>query len=199
MLAFLPACRRAAVRGAGSLDLVLRLRTAVGGGSCVDDACSRTVFSGVRRSSLISAVPGWAMPKRCCCIVPGIEVKELKPTGDNQVEVKLAIAADCPLGFHGVRVRTATGISNLQTFSVGALPEVAEVEPNNDFAQSSVDRAGLHGQWRDHERGRRLLRGARPRKGQRIIGGAGRCSAGHAARQRHVLRSFRGDPGCEAI
>ncbi len=38
------------------------------------------------------------------------------------------------MGFHAVRVRTATGISNLRTFSVGALPEVPEVEPNNDFA-----------------------------------------------------------------
>ncbi len=66
---------------------------------------------------------------------PGVEVKELKPTGDNQVEVKLAITADCPLGFHGVRVRTASGISNLQTFSVGALPEVQESEPNSEFAQ----------------------------------------------------------------
>ncbi len=63
----------------------------------------------------------------------GVEVKEVKPTGDNQVEVKLAIAANCPLGFHGVRVRTATGISNLQTFSIGALPEIEEKEPNNDF------------------------------------------------------------------
>ncbi len=65
----------------------------------------------------------------------GIEVKELKPTGDNQVEIKLAIAADCPLGLHGVRVRTATGISNLQTLSVGVLPEVQEVEPNSEFAK----------------------------------------------------------------
>ncbi len=64
----------------------------------------------------------------------GIDVKEVKPIDDNQVEVKLAIAADCPLGFHGVRVRTATGVSNLQTLSVGALSEVSEVEPNSEFA-----------------------------------------------------------------
>jgi len=64
---------------------------------------------------------------------PGIEVKELKPAGDNQIEVKLAIAANCPLGFHALRVRTASGISNLQTVSVGALPEVAEKEPNSEF------------------------------------------------------------------
>ncbi len=73
---------------------------------------------------------------------PGIEVRELKPTGDNQVEAKLAIAADCPLGFHGLRVRTATGISNLQTLSVGALPEVQEVEPNSEFASPQTIELG---------------------------------------------------------
>ncbi len=65
---------------------------------------------------------------------PGIEVKELQAKDDKQFTVKLAIAPDCPLGFHALRVRTATGISNLQTISVGALPEVVEKEPNNDFS-----------------------------------------------------------------
>jgi len=50
----------------------------------------------------------------------------------GQLNVRLAIAADCRLGPHAFRVRTATGISNLLTFSVGALKEVQEVEPNND-------------------------------------------------------------------
>ena len=45
------------------------------------------------------------------------------------------IAADAPLGLHDLRLRTATGVSALRTFSVGALKEVAEVEPNNDFAK----------------------------------------------------------------
>src|SRR5262245_61120448 len=38
------------------------------------------------------------------------------------------------LGSHRLRIRTATGISDLRPFFVGALPEVAEKEPNNDFA-----------------------------------------------------------------
>ena len=33
-----------------------------------------------------------------------------------------------------MRVRTATGISELRTFWVGALPVVEEKEPNSDFA-----------------------------------------------------------------
>lgn len=64
---------------------------------------------------------------------PGIEVKSVAPEGDNAVKVKLAIAADCPVGLYGMRVRTATGISNLKLFSVGALPEVQEAEPNSEF------------------------------------------------------------------
>ena len=64
---------------------------------------------------------------------PGIQVVELKSVDANQAEAKLAIAPDCRLGIHAVRVRTSTGITNLRTFHVGALPEVAETEPNNEF------------------------------------------------------------------
>lgn len=64
---------------------------------------------------------------------PGITVKSWEAAGDNAVKAKLAIAPDCRLGIHAVRLRAATGISNLRLFSVGALPEVAEVEPNNLF------------------------------------------------------------------
>ncbi len=66
---------------------------------------------------------------------PSITVSHLEPAGANAVKTKLVIAPDCRLGFHAVRVRTASGISNLRTFSVGALSEIKEVEPNNDFAQ----------------------------------------------------------------
>jgi hypothetical protein len=65
---------------------------------------------------------------------PGISTVSITKVDDNSVKVKLKIAADAPLGLHDVRVRTATGISELRTFSVGALKEVSEVEPNNDFA-----------------------------------------------------------------
>jgi hypothetical protein len=64
----------------------------------------------------------------------GINVVELKAENDTTVKAKLAVAADCRLGIHAVRLRTASGISDLRTFTVGALPIVAEVEPNSDFA-----------------------------------------------------------------
>jgi hypothetical protein len=65
---------------------------------------------------------------------PGIQVGEVKPVDDSNVDVKLTLAAACPLGLHALRARTATGISNLALLSVGALPEVSEQEPNSDFA-----------------------------------------------------------------
>jgi hypothetical protein len=63
----------------------------------------------------------------------GITTVALKKVDDNNVKAKIKIAADCPLGLHDLRVRTTSGISELRTFSVGALKEINEVEPNNDF------------------------------------------------------------------
>jgi hypothetical protein len=65
---------------------------------------------------------------------PGIATVSLAKVDDNNVKAKLKIAPDAPLGLHDVRLRTATGVSELRTFSVGALAEVAEKEPNSDFA-----------------------------------------------------------------
>jgi hypothetical protein len=64
----------------------------------------------------------------------GITVKKLQPT-TQQVKVQVAIAPDAPLGEHALRVRTASGVSELRTFWVGALPMVEEKEPNSDFSQ----------------------------------------------------------------
>ena len=66
---------------------------------------------------------------------PGITVKSLDVLPDRRVKTRLALARDCPLGPHALRLQSATGISNLVTFSVGALPEVNEIKPNNDFAR----------------------------------------------------------------
>jgi hypothetical protein len=64
---------------------------------------------------------------------PGITTLSLTKINDNSVKAKIKIAADCALGLHDLRLRTATGLSELRTFSVGALKEINEVEPNNDF------------------------------------------------------------------
>ncbi|HXD87929.1 MAG TPA: hypothetical protein VN641_15690, partial [Urbifossiella sp.] len=64
---------------------------------------------------------------------PGITVKKLEVVNASQLKVTLAIAADCRLGEHAFRVRTASGISDLRTLWVGALPVIDEKEPNSDF------------------------------------------------------------------
>lgn len=64
---------------------------------------------------------------------PGIEVAALTAESDSLVKARLSIRPDCRLGIHAVRLRSASGISNLRTFTVGPLPEVQEQEPNSDF------------------------------------------------------------------
>lgn len=46
----------------------------------------------------------------------------------TRIRVRLAIAADCPLGLHGLRLRTAQGISDYQRFFVGPFPAIDEEE-----------------------------------------------------------------------
>lgn len=62
--------------------------------------------------------------------------KNGKPGEIRQVRIKVKIAADAPLGEHRLRLRTSSGITELRTFWVGALPEKAEQEPNGNLAQA---------------------------------------------------------------
>ena len=64
---------------------------------------------------------------------PGISVKELKVIDDKKVETTLVIAPDCRLGEHHLRLRCRTGVSYARNFWVSQFPNVAEVEPNDDF------------------------------------------------------------------
>ncbi len=65
---------------------------------------------------------------------PGIAVKKIEKVNDNHVKATFAIAADAQPGIYDIRLRTATGVSELRSFAVGLYPEVTEKEPNNDFA-----------------------------------------------------------------
>jgi hypothetical protein len=66
---------------------------------------------------------------------PGVVVQALTPAEDGKsVKLKLALAADCPLGEHYVRLRARSGLSEVKTFWVGPFPNVDEKEPNTDFA-----------------------------------------------------------------
>src|SRR5437763_2960275 len=49
------------------------------------------------------------------CYTPGFQVTKLEAK-DNQVLATVKVAADCTLGEHAFRVRTASGVSDLKTF-----------------------------------------------------------------------------------
>lgn len=65
---------------------------------------------------------------------PGFTVKEITPVDAKNVKIKMAIAPDCKLGEHIMRLRTNSGLSEAWSFWVGQYPTVDEVEPNDDFA-----------------------------------------------------------------
>ncbi|RPH39990.1 MAG: peptidase, partial [Planctomycetota bacterium] len=65
----------------------------------------------------------------------GLEVLKLETADDKTVKIRLKVASDAPLGEHTMRLRTATGISDLKTFYVGPFPMVDEKEPNNNFKE----------------------------------------------------------------
>jgi hypothetical protein len=78
---------------------------------------------------------------------PGIAVTRFELVNDGALKVTLRIAPDCRLGEHVFRVRCKSGISEMQTFWVGALPIVDEKEPNNEFTspQSIPLNVTVHG------------------------------------------------------
>lgn len=70
------------------------------------------------------------------CYELGLEVLKLGAVTNRLVEAQVKIAPDCPLGEHHLRLRAASGLSELRTFFVGPFPVVTEVEPNNDAAHA---------------------------------------------------------------
>ena len=65
----------------------------------------------------------------------GVEVLGLTAENATTVKAKLKIADDCTPGLHAVRLATETGISGIRYFGVSPLPQVEEVEPNDNFAE----------------------------------------------------------------
>ena len=62
---------------------------------------------------------------------PGIAVVSMD-VSTNRLKAMLKIAPDCRLGEHTMRLRTATGVSEVRTFWVSAFTNLAEVEPNTE-------------------------------------------------------------------
>ncbi len=66
---------------------------------------------------------------------PGIEVIDLAAKSDKELHCKFRIGSECALGTVRVRVRTASGVSDLQSFRIGPFPDIQEKEPNSDFGE----------------------------------------------------------------
>ena len=66
---------------------------------------------------------------------PGTSASKIEKVDDNHVKAMIRIDGGSALGLVDLRVRTSTGLSELRTFSVGALKEATEVEPNDEFAK----------------------------------------------------------------
>src|SRR5690242_8995769 len=67
---------------------------------------------------------------------PGITVTSLTPVDAQHVKVHVQVARDARVGQYPIRIRTASGVSELRTFYVTPYPVVVEKEPNNDLAHA---------------------------------------------------------------
>ena len=61
-----------------------------------------------------------------------IAVVSLTAVDATHAKAVIRIPDNSPLGAHRLRLRTKHGLSELRTFRVGVLPQIAEREPNND-------------------------------------------------------------------
>lgn len=69
---------------------------------------------------------------------PGFEVVKVSSTNANKVVAIVKIAPTVMPGEHNLRVRTATGVSELQNFYVSPFQEINEVEkPSNDTKETA--------------------------------------------------------------
>jgi Bacterial pre-peptidase C-terminal domain len=96
---------------------------------------------GVQRgteATLTVSGSGLATVKELLFYTPGFTVKSIEAAKDDALKVLVAVAPDCQLGIHAVRLRSLGGVSNLRTFAVGNMAEVAEVEPNTAFDQAQA-------------------------------------------------------------
>ncbi len=100
---------------------------------------------------------------------PGIETVVADEVADNHVKAKIKIAADCTLGLHDLRLRTATGPERAADVQRrGPIRRSNEVEPNNDFAKPQPIALEYDRQRRGRERGRGLSTSCEAKKGERI-------------------------------
>src|SRR5687767_11801850 len=107
--------RRVSIVLAGFSLLLMSVTTAWG----VEPSLGAITPYGVQRGTEVQVTFGGARlgdAEQLLFYSPGIETKKIEKVDDNNCKATLALTAECRLGMHAVRVRTATGVSNLQLF-----------------------------------------------------------------------------------
>ena len=66
------------------------------------------------------------------------EAQQLDAIASQTARIRLTIAPDAPPGVRDLRIMAKDGLSNRFRFEIGTLPEISEVEPNNNFAQAQL-------------------------------------------------------------
>lgn len=66
----------------------------------------------------------------------GVQVTKITAAAGDNIIANVLIAPDAELGPREFHIRTRSGLTGMQLFSVGALPNVAEVEPNNKIEEA---------------------------------------------------------------
>lgn len=82
--------------------------------------------------TITGAVDPW--PVQVWSSRPELQIKALEEKG----KLAITIPADCQPGLAWIRVHNPEGASTLKPFLIGTLPEVEEVEPNNEIASAQV-------------------------------------------------------------
>ncbi|MEQ8846848.1 PPC domain-containing protein [Botrimarina sp.] len=119
------------VRALSATALLLAGAVALAADPQIDRLEPQGVRRGADQAVLIRGARVGVEPQELVLYEPGVVVEKLERVDDNAVKATLAIDERCELGRHAVRVRTASGFSNLVTLHVGALERVDEQEPNN--------------------------------------------------------------------
>ena len=156
----------------GRRFLIATLLCAVAVGTCCGSSplLKAVVPVGAQRGSEVDIIiqgAGLADGQELLWYNSNVKVVGLAADSNDRIKARLAITSDCQLGPQGFRVRTASGISNLMTFSVGALPELKESEPNNDFKkpQAIAINSTVNGTIENEDVDHFVIEG---RRGQRI-------------------------------
>ncbi|MES2790246.1 MAG: PPC domain-containing protein [Planctomycetota bacterium] len=82
--------------------------------------------------TVTGAVEPW--PALIWCSRPELQIKALEEKG----KLAITIPADCAPGVAWIRLHNPEGASTLRPFVIGTLPEVEEVEPNNELTKAQA-------------------------------------------------------------